>query len=610
MRNFKNHTVDSLIRELEKIESKRKYGLIWDVEKEPEKIVLDCQYKLPTLRNDKNKKIISDKQKKNHILIEGENYVALSVLNYTHKELVDVIYIDPPYNTGEDEFKYNDKYIHEDDGYRHSKWLSFMEKRLKLAKNLLKDDGIILIHIDEHELDRLYLLLTRNIFGEDNDLGRIIWDKRNPKGDSKGVSILHETILCFAKNRDLFLKKKNVFLRAKPNALKILNKAEKIYKNLGNKKIPEEIREAIKPYNFNKEMVEHFKVTYNLDLINKEFQNWMSRQSFSEGEKAYKYIDKEGNVFRPVSMAWPNKQKAPDDYFIPLIHPKTGKPCPIPKRGWRNPSETMKKLLKENLILFGENEHTQPMRIYLLKDNLYENVPSIYSYGGSDDDFFHDIGIEFPYAKPVEVAKYLIKSIHPNPKIVVDFFAGSGTALHAILSLNNENSEEIQCFLITNNENNVCSEVCYPRIKKVIKGYKDLKGKQIDGLGGNLQYYHTDFIDVDHIFRITDDQKIKITYEAGEMIAFKENTFYEQEKNEWWQIFSNEKKITAIYFQEDKAKLDDLIKKLTKMNKEIVLYIFSWGKNEYKNEFLEYENIRIEDIPEPIIEVYREINKL
>ena len=126
----------------------------------------------------------------------------------------------------------------------------------------------------------------------------------------------------------------------------------------------------------------------------------------------------------------------------------------------------------------------------------------------------------------------------------------------------------------------------------------------------NLRYFKTELLDIDHISHVSDEQKIKLTYQAGEMIALREGTFEEVEKNEWWQIFKDGTKYTAIYFKEDKLKLNELVIKLSKLKEKIVLYIFSWGKNEYKNEFAEYKNINVEDIPEPIIEVYKEVNRL
>jgi adenine-specific DNA-methyltransferase len=364
----------------------------------------------------------------NHTLIEGDNLHALTALTFTHENKIDVIYIDPPYNTGrEDEFRYNDKWILKDNPFRHSSWLSFILKRLKIAKRLLSDTGVMIVHIDEHEFDALNLLLETEIFTEESFLGVIVWNKQNPKGDAKEIASMHEYVLVYAKNIKEFKTLDNSLLRPKPNAQKILNKAKRLFSKIGKKEIPEEIKEVIRPFNFPKEILKDFEVKYDLELVNKEFQAWINRQDFSGGEKAYKFIDENGKVWQSVSMAWPNKEQAPDDYLIPLIHPITSKPCPIPSRGWRNPSSTMKSLLDKKLIIFGVDENTQPRRKYLLEENMYENTPSIFNNGASDDDFFNELKINFAYPKPVEAAKYFLQSVHPNPATILDFFAGSGT---------------------------------------------------------------------------------------------------------------------------------------------------------------------------------------
>ncbi|MFD1064313.1 site-specific DNA-methyltransferase, partial [Winogradskyella litorisediminis] len=285
-----------------------------------------------------------------------------------------------------------------------------MYPRLKLARNLLKDDGVISIHIDEHEYSNLEKLLNE-IFGEENNLGTIIWDKRNPKGDAKGIAYQHEQIIFFAKNKQSFLTD-NEFKRPKENALKIIEKAEKLIKKGGGAN----------------------------DKVRKEFKDWIKSQDFSGGEKAYSFIDDNGDVYRPVSMAWPNKKQAPDDYKIPLIHPVTKKPCPVPDKGWRNPSKTMEKLLKEGLILFGKDETTQPNRKYLLKDNMEENVPSLLYFGGSDDDLLKNLDVIFDTPKVVDVAKKIMIPIVKQNDIVIDFFAGSSTTAHAVMDLNVEDN--------------------------------------------------------------------------------------------------------------------------------------------------------------------------
>lgn len=365
-----------------------------------------------------------------NLFIEGDNLDALKLLQETYLGKIKMVYIDPPYNTGND-FVYADDFADEvsefflrsnqvdskgnrltanpeTSGRFHSDWLSMMYSRLKLSRNLLRDDGLIVIHIDENEYPNLEKILAE-IYGEKNNLGTIVWDKRNPKGDATGVAQQHELICIYCKDREFF-KEACDFQRPKENAGKMLAKAKQILGKEGG--VTEKAR--------------------------KEYKDWVNQQDLTGGEKAYNQIDDNGDVFRPVSMAWPNKKKAPEDYFIPLIHPVSGKECPVPERGWRNPPATMQELLKAGLIIFGSDEKTQPTRKYRLKDNLFENIPSLLYYGGSDDALLADLNIPFDTPKPVQVAKRLIQSICKNDDILIDFFAGSCTAAHALMLLNAE----------------------------------------------------------------------------------------------------------------------------------------------------------------------------
>ncbi|MGX5430521.1 site-specific DNA-methyltransferase [Bacillus thuringiensis] len=474
-------TIRSLLSELESKIKAEKYGI--NYESHEEEIDTILKNHTPVFREDKSRHIDNGENK--NFLIEGDNLAAIKGLRRTHNKKVDLIYIDPPYNRGENDFIYDDKYVDSEDAYRHSKWLSFMEKRIIESRKLLNNQGVILIHIDENEVFNLVALMNK-IYGEKNDLGMVIWNKRNPKGDAKGVSAMHEYVLCYAKNKELFLKLENTCKRKKPNAIKMLNKANSLYKKIGKKEIPEEVRAVIKPFNYPKSLLENFKVEYTLDLVNKEFRNWLSRQNFSGGEKAYKNIDEYGEVYRGVSMAWPNKKTAPDNYFIPLVHPVTKKACPVPQRGWRNPPATMEKLLKSNRVLFGEDETKQPERKYLLRENMLENTPSIYDSAASDDNYFLENNINFEYAKPIEALKYFITSIHPSAKVILDFFAGSGSTGHAVMELNKEEKLQRSFILVTNNQNNICEEITYRRLKLAIEqeDYQE-----------SLKYYKTEFID-------------------------------------------------------------------------------------------------------------------
>lgn len=170
---------EQLEARLEKLERER-YGLVW--EDKEEDVAKQCETELPVLVEDITREIVSDPEKPYNFIIEGDNYHSLYTLNFTHKKKIDVIYIDPPYNTGKkNEWKYNDSWVDRNDKYRHSKWLSFMSKRLRLAKNLLKNNGVIFISIDNNEFAQLKLLCD-NVFGENNFCGQIIWRKKSGGG--------------------------------------------------------------------------------------------------------------------------------------------------------------------------------------------------------------------------------------------------------------------------------------------------------------------------------------------------------------------------------------------------------------------------------------------
>ncbi len=310
-----------------------------------------------------------------NLFIEGDNLDALKLLQETYLGKVKMIYIDPPYNTGND-FIYKDNFSESTEDYLldsgqkdgegnrlvankdsngrfHSDWLSMMYSRLKLARNLLKDDGVIFIHIDENEYPNLEKLLTE-VFGEKNNLGTIVWDKRNPKGDVVGVAQQHESIVVYCKNKFEF---SNVdFKKKKENAESMLHKANSLVQKFGGA----------------------------TEKAKQDYKKWINNQKnkFSGGEIAYKEIDNDGNIYQPVSMAAPDKPETRS--HRPLVHPITQKPCPVPAKGWRFPDKTMDSLLDKGLVLFGVDENTQPRRKYLLKDNMYENVSSLLYFGGSD----------------------------------------------------------------------------------------------------------------------------------------------------------------------------------------------------------------------------------
>lgn len=200
-KNYADFSRDELIAEINRLKKTKKYGLVWEHKKE-EVIENFKAGQQPYLKEVEDKRIENAPGEPTNLIIEGDNFDALSVLNYTHAGKIDVIYIDPPYNTGNKDFIYNDNYVDSEDAFRHSKWLSFMEPRLKLAKNLLAEDGVIFISIDEHEQSALKLLCDK-VFGDENFVDCVVWDK---KSSAKGVPPrnmlvnVHEYIVTYQKS--------------------------------------------------------------------------------------------------------------------------------------------------------------------------------------------------------------------------------------------------------------------------------------------------------------------------------------------------------------------------------------------------------------------------
>jgi adenine-specific DNA-methyltransferase len=467
--DFSKWTKEQLIDEVAKLRKRKKYGLLWEPSKE--NVVEQCKTELPVLKEIKNKTIAKDKKGATHILIEGDNYHALSVLNYTHKGKVDVVYIDPPYNTGSGDFMYNDKYVNAEDTYRHSKWLSFMSARLRLAKNLLKHSGVLLVQIDDNEIAQLKLLMDE-IFGEDNFRNSLIWAYRTGGAPSKKdvFSRKHDYILFYSKSKDGF-------------------------------------------------------------FFNKLKEKIIYQKNFFGAKK-----DKEGNFYAEVNLR---------DFF--------------------------------------EGEFT------LMKDGaLYKNmnVKPVLNLSSERVE-------SFPSQKPSGLMKFLFEVLAPKDAVVLDFFAGSGSTALSTLQLKKERGDNPRFILCTNNENNICTDFCYPRVKKLLKDY-----------GGNLRYFKTSFVKAEP----SDKNKKLLTHEATEMLCMREDTFEPVKETKNIKIFKNAKQHTAIVFDEDS--IPALKKEIAKIGGAWSVYIFSLGDDTFEDEFQDMgPKITVAPIPEVILRVYRRIFK-
>lgn len=547
-------TKDELIAKIADLEDKlkKRYGLVWDREKEPEKIVVDCEKNVPVLQADKTKAIFNSGE--DNILIEGDNYHALSCLNYTHRGKIDVIYIDPPYNRGGD-FVYNDKRLSKDDEYKHSKWLNFMEKRLELAKHLLSPRGVLFISIDDFEYGNLKLLCDK-IFQEEM-VDTMVWRKSGEGRDGKMKNTTtfrkdHEYIICCFKKQ-------------------LLNK-------------------LIEKPNFQNE----YGNPDNDPRGNYKAGSISNKESASNPNHEYYYsvTAPGGKVF---TRQFNFSKEEFDRYNNDVLINEDGRKVSRIYWGKNNNSVPAIK------IFINEERTVTPSSLFLNKGTTTEGTKEAESILHKD---CHDMR-----PKPVNLLISLIQLASSKDSIILDFFAGTGTTGQAVLTANKKYGGQRKFILCTNNEGNICSDYCFPRIQKVINGYEKWKtGESVAGLSGNLVYYKTALIPVERIDKVTDKQRVEITRKAGTMIGMKENTLKETELTEYYQIFTthDDARKTAIYFREDESKMNELIKKLA--DTPTALYVFSYSKVD-KEAYKELgKNIRVEDIPEPLLQIYKEIN--
>ena len=549
--------IQRLKRELKK---RKKYGLVW--EEKSEDVVEMCKEKLPVLKEVKSKEIITDKEKPVNLLIEGDNYHALSVLNYTHAKKVDAIYIDPPYNTGNKDFIFNDHYVDREDAYRHSKWLSFMEKRLRLARNLLKDTGVIFISIDDNEMAQLKMLMdSPDLFGENNFVANIIIQS-NPRGKQQmKIAISHEYLLIYAKKLE---KISFIYQKLSEEQMKQYNKVDENglrYREIGLRKRGAAARRVDVPNLF-----------YPI-YIDPNTGEVSLKKSKKYTEKAIPLLSN-GEEGR---WRW-SKKKFEEEKNKLIGRMVNGKRWDVFEKDYLDEKKTIK-----------------PKSVWIDKELNYENAKKELNniFGGK---------CPFDYPKTTYLIKKILHLSCPSNGIVLDFMAGTGTTGQAVLELNKEDGGHRQFILVTNNENNICTDVCYPRIKKVIQGYKNLKGEKVEGLGGNLKYFKTDFVDAEP----TDKNKIKLTKQATEMLCIKEGTFDLVQDRGSFKIFKDSKHYTGIIF--DQSAIPEFKEVIKDIKGRFSVYIFSLGDETFDEEFADVkQKVKLSPIPEVILRVYRRI---
>lgn len=356
------------------------------------------------------------------LLIHGENFQALNLLTEKYSESIKCVHIDPPYNTKTSGFLYKN-------AYQHSSWLSMIADRVTLADRLMLPDSCFFCHIDENEYEKLFLFFKTLSM---DDQGTVVWDKRNPVFGTKTNATQHEYIVCYSKGK---IKLYSQSL----NREAILKKAATLVKKHGS--ATEDCR--------------------------KVFKNWINdQQNLSAGERNYSEIDDNGQVYACVGMAAPEPRTDPK-FFKKLIHPDTQKPCEVPPNGWSRAPETMKELLAKNLIIFGRDETTQPLRKIFLKDHATSELTTLISLGQKGKPQLDAMGLNFPYSHPVGLYEELVWALTPEGKgIALDFFAGSGTNAHAVINLNRRDDGKRRYILVEMGHH--FETALKPRIKKVV----------------------------------------------------------------------------------------------------------------------------------------------
>ena len=649
--NFDEMTREQLINYIKDLneEANGKFGLVWDREKEPEQIVVECDKSIPVLEEQKEKNIQNGGE--DNILIEGDNFHSLSVLNYTHKEKIDVIYIDPPYNTGNNDFVYNDKFIDAEDGYKHSKWLNFMEKRLKLAKNLLTKNGVIFISIDDNEVIQLKMLCNQ-LFGEANtDI--MIWRKSGVGRDGKMKNTTtfrkdHEYIIvCYngEKNLNKIVETPN-FVNTYPN---LDNDPRGPYKAGSISRTVEASNPNHKNY-YTVISPTGKEITRQFDIPKEEFDKLNSDILINEeGKKVSRIYWGKNNDSVPAIKTFINELRSITPYSILLSKGTT--------------TDGTKEL---NNILNGDYSSMRP--------------------------------------KPTLLIKTLIQLASNKNSIILDFFAGSGTTGQAVMELNKEDGGNRKFILCTNNEvsekiqkdfikencltqeefhliklnptskwkkcieeNGICSSITYKRLSKIINGFDyndktvkvllnkplnfndfttnsdilkteietimsnndkhfDVIEKKIsdnsliisgikrvnshfDGLKGNIRYFITKFVD----YAGTKDQLYyDLTEKCISMLCIKSETFDKLESNKEYVIYTNtaKTKYTCVYFDIFGLKFDDFLKKLKNIKEQKYLYIFTLGDYIDTSVLQDVNDYTVEPIPYKIVELYKKVVKM
>ncbi|PIX54861.1 MAG: site-specific DNA-methyltransferase [Zetaproteobacteria bacterium CG_4_10_14_3_um_filter_54_28] len=445
--NYDHYSKEELLRLIRERDRKPKFGLVW----ERDEIEHDKSLNSDFVALDLDPSLSCGDAPYENLIIEGDNFDALRYLRMTHAGQVKCIYIDPPYNTGNRDFIYNDRFVDKDDAYRHSKWLEFMYRRLTLAKDLLADDAVIFVSIDDNEMLHLGMLMDQ-VFGESNRVATCIWQKRYMSAnDHKTIAPMHEYVLVYQASSAW---RRNMLPRGEEKDRQYrLNDEKGLFR-------PDN-------YTCNKNADERPNLYYPITQPNTGEEIWPKRTrvwSYSKDEHL-RHIS-ENMIY------WGKDGKGKVPAFKRYKHLLKNADGVVPNTWWT----------------FDEVGHTDSAKKELL-------------------EILHEQSQAFSTPKPTGLIERILRIATKPGDLVLDFFAGSGTTAQAVMKLNAEDGGKRRFILVSSTEatdeapdKNLCRDVCAERVRRVAQGYTSKKGEAVEGLGGSFAYLHTKRIPVSRVF--------------------------------------------------------------------------------------------------------------
>lgn len=453
---------DEMLIALGEIESElnaKKYGLVW--EEHEEKVDVQMRTHIPVFTEVKEREISAAPEKPYNFLLEGDNLHSLYLLEKTHKGAIDLIYIDPPYNTGNKDFVYDDAFVVSEDTFRHSKWLSFMKKRLRIAAELLSENGLIFVSIDDNEQAVLKILMD-DIFSEENF---VIMLPRITKKSGK-------TTGSFSKNHDYVL----VYTKRNKNIFAMQEHTDEDFK------FEDEWVEERGRYKLN-QTLDYDSLSYSASL---DYPLKIENEVFYPGADKAKWEERRNGNYKRADWAWRWNPKLVEfgykNGFI-VIKRKSDGSARLYTKTYLN--ATIEKN-SDGEYYIKQIKRTKAMSSVHLIENSYSND------NAKKDLALFGLKDKFDYSKPVELIKRLIENHFNKNAVVLDFFAGSGTTAQAVLELNKKDGGQREFILCTDNQNSICEQVTYSRIADIING-----NDKYVAIPANLKYYRTDFVSRD-----------------------------------------------------------------------------------------------------------------